>query len=323
MHKGKSLGSMFATLLVFATPLIAQFGGPPLPESVRPAASLIREGKLDEALALYKKVLADSPDSLQLHNATGNLLDLTGQSAEARAHFARAIELATSPDAKSQQQRAMAMSYAFAGDCRNTVKYEQMVIAFWVTREKEDPANAFYQEGEMADEAARVCIDNGDLDSAAEWYKAGHDYGLKQPNITPVLADLWEFRWQHAAARIAARRGNKAEAQQHEVAAKAILDKDDQLAHGSGRGENQSQFMPYVAGYVALYLGDYKSALEDLQNASQNDPFCQCLLGQTYEKLGEKDKAAECYRKAAGATAHNPPAAFARPFARRKLGASE
>jgi tetratricopeptide (TPR) repeat protein len=294
-------------LLVFATPLTAQFGGPPLPDFARPAQSLIREGKLDEALAFYQNALADSADSLQ--------------SAEAHAQFARAIELATSPDAKSQQRRAMAISYAFAGDCRNTVKYEQMAIAYWVTREKEDPANAAYQEGEMADQAARVCIDNGDLDSAGKWYKAGHDYGPKQPDITPVLADLWEFRWEHAAERIAARRGNKAEAQQHVAAAKAILDKDDQLAHGSGRGQNQSQCMLYLTGYMARYLGDYKAAPEDLQKASQDDPYYQCLLGWTYEKLGEKDKALECYRKAAATTAHNPPAAFARPFARKKSGA--
>ena len=166
-----------------------------------------------------------------------------------------------------------------------------------------------------------MCIDNGDLDAAAKWYKAGHDYGLKEPDITPVKRDLWEFRWEHAEARIAARRGNKAEAAKHVAAAKAILDKDDQLAHGGGRGENQSQFLPYLTGYVALYTGDYQTALADLQKASQNDPFYQCLLGMTYEKLGQKDKAMDCYRKAAATTAHNPPAAFARPFARKKLGA--
>jgi tetratricopeptide (TPR) repeat protein len=250
----------------------------------------------------------------------GNLFDLMARGADAHAEFARAIELAAIPEAKLQQERAMAMSYAFAGDCPNTVKYEQMVIAYWTTREKDDPSNAFYQEGEMADEAARVCIDNGDLDAAAKWYQAGHDYGQKQPDIPPVMRDLWEFRWEHAEARIAARRGNKAEADRHVAAAKAILDKDEQLAHGAGRGESQSQFLPYLTGYVALYLGDYKGAVEDLQKANQNDPFYQCLLGQAYEKLGEKDKAMEFYRKAAATTAHNPPAAFARPFARKKLG---
>jgi len=50
------------------------------------------------------------------------------------------------------------------------------------------------------------------------------------------------------------------------------------------------------------------------------DPFLQCLLGMTYAKLGEKEKARECYRHASATTAHNPPAAFARPFARKKLG---
>ena len=89
----------------------------------------------------------------------------------------------------------MAMSYAFDGDCRNTVKYEQMVIDYWVTRESEEPGNAFYQEGEMADEAARVCIDSGDLDAAAKWYKTGHDLGIKEPDISADRKDLWEFRW--------------------------------------------------------------------------------------------------------------------------------
>ena len=66
---------------------------------------------------------------------------------------------AATPAAKANAQRAMAMSYAFDGDCKNTGKYEQMVIDYWMTQEKEQPANAFYQEGEMANEAARVCID--------------------------------------------------------------------------------------------------------------------------------------------------------------------
>lgn len=308
-------------MLLSAAPLAAQpGGGQPLPEAARPAQSLIREGKLDDALAVYKKTLAGAPDFLPLNNSLGTLLDLMGRSAEAHSYFAKSIDLAASPEAKSQQQRAMAISYAFAGDCQNTAKYEQMVIAHWISREKEDPVNAFYQEGEMADEAARVCIDAGDLDASAKWYQAGHDYGLKEPNITPVRRDLWEFRWEHAQARIAARRGNQAEARKHVAAAKTILDKDDQLAHGGGRGESQAQFLPYLTGYVALYTGDYKAALDDLLKANQNDPFYQCLLGQTYEKLGEKDKAMECYRKAAATTAHNPPAAFARPFARKRLG---
>ena len=166
----------------------------------------------------------------------------------------------------------------------------------------------------MADEAARVCIDYGDLDAASAWYKRGHDLGLKETDISADRKALWEYRWEHAQARIAARRGNRAEAEKHIASAKAALDAMTDLR------QQQEAFFPYLTGYVAFYLGDYKKALGDLQRANQNDPFIQCLLGQTYEKLGDKDKAMECYRRAAATNAHNPPAAYARPLAQKKLG---
>src|ERR1043166_6316340 len=115
----------------------------------------------------------------------GTQLDLEGKTAEAKALFQKAIDSATTPAAKANAQRAMAMSYAFDGDCRNTGKYEQMVIDYWTTQEKDQPGNAFYQEGEMANEAARVCIDSGDIDAAERWYRKGEVLGLKEPNISP------------------------------------------------------------------------------------------------------------------------------------------
>ena len=95
------------------------------------------------------------------------------------------------------------------------------------------------------------------------------------------------------------------------AAAKAILDK--------GTISEQAQFFPYLKGYVAFYAGDYKTALGELTKADQNDPFIQCMIGQTYEKLGDKQKAMEYYHKAATAASHNPPAAYAVPLAKKKL----
>ena len=74
-----------------------------------------------------------------------------------------------------------------------------------------------------------------------------------------------------------------------------------------------------MKGYVAFYAGDYKTALDELSKANRNDPFIQCMLAQAYEKLGEKEKAREIYRKASTTSAHNPPAAYAVPFAKKKL----
>lgn len=241
-------------------------------------------------------------------------LDLEGKYADARQLIQKEIDSASDPRAKANAQRAMAMSYAFESNCKKTTEYEQMVMAYWRTRESEDPKNAFYQQGEMANEAARVCIDSGDLDAAARLYKLGTELGLKEPGISDDRKALWEFRLAHAQARIAARRNQKADADKAIAAARAALDRMTDLKR------QQEAFFPYLTGYVALYLGDYQKALSDLQKANQNDAFIQCLIAQTYEKLGDKDKAMEYYRKASGARAHNPPAAYAVPLARKKLG---
>jgi len=294
---------------LFAGALCAQppqFGGNQ-PEFVRQGQRLIREGKPDEALALYQTILKSDPNSLPAHNSAGTLLDLLGRGEEARQHFQKAIDLAPNPGAKANARRAMAMSWGFSGNCKETVRYEQMVIQHYAE------AKDFYQQGEMADEAARVCIDNGDLDTALQWYRTGHDLGLKEPDISADRKSLWEFRWEHAQARIAARKGNQTEADKHVKAAKAILDADPEMAR------QQAVFFPYLAGYVAFYRGDYQNALDQLQKANQNDPFIQCLMGDAYEKLGQKEKALELYKKAAASTTHNPPAAYAVPYARKKL----
>jgi tetratricopeptide (TPR) repeat protein len=294
-----------ALLMLLAAVALAQPPGRQQPEFIRQGQQLMRDGKPAEALALYQQTLQTTPDSLPANNAAGVVLDFMGRYPEARRYFAKAIDLAATPQAKAAAERSMAMSYAFEGNCKETVNQEQKVFDFYVA-EKD-----FYQQGEIADEAARVCIDAGDLDTAAKWYKIGHDAGLQEPDIKADRKDLWEFRWENAEARIAAGRGNHAEAQRHVALAKAALD----------RGTNSAQmvFFPYLTGYVAFYAGDYKTALADLQKANQNDPFIQCLIGQTYEKMGQKESAMEAYRKAASTTAHNPPAAFARPFAVKKL----
>jgi len=305
----KTIGAISSALLVIlgsVASLFAQMPGQPQPpEFVKQGQQLMKDGKLEEALALYRQTLKMSPDSLAANLAAGSVLDLMGKGEEARRYFTKAIEVAETPESKASAKRAMAMSYAFEGNSQKTVEYEQQVFDF------HGSAKNFFQQGETADEMARVCLDSGDLDAAYKWYQTGHDTGLKEPDIKPARVDLWNFRWEHAQARIAARRGDQAEAQKHVTAAKAILDK--------GAIPEQAPFFPQLKGYVAFYAGDYNQALEDLKQANPNDPFIQCLLGQTAEKLGDKNSAMEYYRKAAAATSHNPAAAYAVPFAKKKL----
>src|SRR6185295_16890339 len=123
------------------------------------------------------------------------------------------------------------------------------------------PQNAFFQQGEMANEAARVCIDNGDLASAEKYYRLGRALGLKEPEPRTHPASLWEFRTAHALVRLAARRGNAAEAKRQVSEARRILDSDSTMA------SQQERFFPYLTGYVALYTNDLKTADAELSKA--------------------------------------------------------
>ncbi len=247
-------------------------------------------------------------------------LDVDGQTAAARQIFQALIDGAPDPAAKAAAQRAMAMSFAFDGDCANTVKQEQLVMAYWVTREQAEPQNAFYQQGEMANEAARVCIDAGDLATADKYYRMGAALGLKEPAPKTHPKSLWDFRLAHALARLAARRGDAKAAARHVAAARSALDGDSTLA------AQQERFFPYLTGYVALYTGDVVGAEEALTAAlalrgNERDPFMHALLAMAYEQQGDAAKAHEYYQKAYDlSTAHNPPAAHVRPLARKKLG---
>lgn len=295
--------------LLAATLLVAQppQGGGNQPEYIRNAQRLLRENKFDEAIAIYNEMLLKEPNNVAALNASGVALDLAGRTKEARQRFQRVADNAPTPAAKFQAIRNIAMSYAFDNDCGNTWKSLQQVYDYWVAEKN------FYQQGEMANEAARVCIEAGNYKEAERLYRLGYDSGMKEPNIAPDRVALWKFRMAHAEARLAARRGNKAEAQKKVTEAKAILDATP------GMSAQQTPFYYYLAGYVALYTGDLKTASEELLKANQNDAFIQCLLGMTYEKMGDKAKAREYFEKAYTVVGHNPPAAYAKPFARKKL----
>jgi tetratricopeptide (TPR) repeat protein len=270
---------------------------------------LIRLGRLEDALRVYLEAIAASPKSVADNNGAGVVLDLSGRYPDARRYFLQAIKAAPTELEKAQAQRALAISYGFAGDCHGAQKYDRTAFDFYAG------SGDFSNAGEVANELGRLCLDTGEIEIAYDWYRKGHETSLQIENISRARADLWEFRWAHARGRIAARRGKPAEAAKYVTAARAILDR--------GTNPDQEVFFPYLEGYVAFYGGNYAGALAALERAGSGDPFIELLIAQSYEKLGDGANATRYYRMAAAATAHSVPAALARPAALRKLQPGE
>ena len=282
----------------------------PAADMIKQGQQQLREGQHEAALQTFiaaaEKAPAKAPARSTANVQAGVVLDLLGRYGEARKRFAQAIDDAPSNTEKDRATRAMAMSYAFERNCEGAAKYAGPLY------ERNLSTGAFFDAGEVANELARVCLESSSLDQAATWYKRGYDAGLKELDLKPARRDLWEFRWEHAQARLAARRGQADEARRHVAAAKAVLDK--------GTNPEQAPFFPYLAGYVAFYTGDLRTAIAELEKANQNDPFIVCLLAQAYEKQGDKAKADELYRKVLTSNGHSPTNAYARPLAKQKLG---
>ena len=311
MKPGKHLTTKFIAMLWLAASsglLLAQNPSPAADsrptELVKQGRELNNAGKQDEALARYRQALAASPDFYDAHLAAGIALDLKGEYGEARKHLQRAIEVAPEKS-KAQALRTMAMSYAFEGKAADAAKYETPVFDTRLA------ANDFTGAAEIANELARVYLESGDIDNASTWYRKGHDTALRKTDLKPAERDLWDFRWEHAQARIAARRKQNELARKHVAAAKALLDK--------GMNPEQAPYLPYLTGYVAFYAADYAGAVAELEKANQEDPFILSLLAQAHEQLGHKSKAIDIYRQVLASNAHNPTNAFARPLAVKKL----
>jgi tetratricopeptide (TPR) repeat protein len=271
---------------------------------VQQGQKLSRDGKLDDALALYRQALDKSPDLYEAHLAMGAALDLKGDYTEAHEHFTKAIAGAPS-DSNGQALRAMAVSYAFEGNTFKAAEFEMQV--FNARLAKKDSVGA----AEICNELARIYLDAGDPDHAAKWYKLGYNTVIRKPDLTDADKNLWLFRWESAQARIAARRDNVDEAKQHVAAAKTALD--------NAKNPDQMRFYPYLMGYVAFFTGDSKAAIDELQKADQHDPMVLALLGEAYEKSGNAVQAKAFYQKVLEVTNHNPANAYARPLAKKKL----
>jgi tetratricopeptide (TPR) repeat protein len=275
-------------------------------ELVKQALKLSTDGKQDEALAVYRRALERAPDSFDAHLGAGVACDLRGDYAEARKHFAKAIELAAE-GSKNEALTAMGVSYAFDHDARNSAKFYQQVF------DREMTGSDYAGAADAADALGGVYLESGDVENALKWYQTGYETARRQPDMPGAQLDLWALRWAHAQARIAARRGNARAAREQSAIVKSLLDK--------GTNPDQQVQYPYLVGYVQFYLKDYTGAIAELQKADQSDPFVLLLLARAYEKIGDNPKALECHRRVLNSSAHTPNNAFARPMAKKKLGA--
>jgi tetratricopeptide (TPR) repeat protein len=292
-----------AAVLVFgASAALAQPAAVKAP--LEQAEKLLSSGDVDGAVAALQPLVAASPSSFEARLALGRLLDLQGRHDAARVQLEEALKLATEGQ-RTAALTALGVSYAFEAKADEAARYYQR--AFDADVQADDRAAA----AGRANALGRIYLESGNLQKAEQWYTTGYEMAKKIPELPAPQAALWEMRRHNALGRIEARRGNLKAAQEHANAVKGLLDRIG--------ADNQRVFYPYLIGYIAFFNKAYRSAAEELAKGDQSDPFVLGLIAQAYDRLGDRAKAEEYFRKVMAAPTHSINSAFSRPQARAFL----
>jgi len=271
-----------------------------LRELLTRGSALSLAGEQDSALAVYTHALARWPNEYRVRAGLGTILDLMSRFGEARRHWARAIAVASPQQAPGAHQQ-LAISYAFECRADDAARAEEVAIKAHLNARDFTAAAAVYNE------QARIYLECSDPERALAWYLNGYSTAMQATSLSDTAQSLWAFRWAHAQARVAARRGHPTDARRHVAAATAILDR--------GLNPDQLPFLPYLKGYVAFYARDYATSVLELERASQTDPFVLALLGRAREKLGDDAAARSYWQRARAIHGHGLTVALGRQLA--------
>jgi tetratricopeptide (TPR) repeat protein len=287
--------------LLSAFPARAQQG---ITGAIAEADKLLESGDVKGAITSLDRLVRASPRSFYARIALGRALDLDGRHADARRHLEEALKLAPEQE-RTDALTTLGISYAFEAKADEAARYYQRAFDADVQRNDREAAAG------RANALGRIYLESGNLQKAEQWYTTGFETSRKIPELRASQAALWEMRRHNALGRIEARRGNRAAANEHVAAVKGLL--------GTPGLENQRLFYPYLVGYIAFFAKQYQQAADELLRGDQSDPFVLGLIAQSYEKLGDRAKAGEYYRKVLALPLHSINSAFSRPQARAFL----
>jgi Flp pilus assembly protein TadD len=269
---------------------------------VKQGRAHMTEGRLAEAAKLFGQAVTLDSRSFDAQLAMGTVLDLQGHYVEARRHLAEAINYAPVGPARNQAMTAMAISYIFESKTAEAVKYLTPIHTQQLFAKDLGGAAG------TANAIGRIHVEAGDAANARQWYVRGYEHAKQIEGLQTAERDLWELRYLHALARIAARDGKPEEARKQLAAFEQVMNRRAMLA-------DDNEIYRYLAGYVAYYAKDHDRAIAELSKGNQADPFIVHLLAMAYEAKGDAASAQQQYRRTLELNTHSLNNAFSRPHA--------
>ena len=263
----------------------------------------------DKARIAFERAREIGPPSARVQAFLANDDLLKGDYDKARKTFLEVEKTLPKGAAPFAVRYGLAFSYLYQGQVDPALDALKTYLAEY----KDSGSAQGFPEVFIWNSIARINLENGRLDAAMQAYENGYK-SVPGSSLPEDQKQVWYGRLQHGRCRTLAKMGKHEEAWAEAQKIKKMIDDG---------GEPAKQYVPawhYLAGYLKLEAGDYKTAVAELQQANPDDPFHQLLLARAYEKTGAKDDARKTYAKVVESRNNGLERALAFPEAKKKLG---
>ena len=265
----------------------------------------------EKAHAVFAQAEAIGPSSLRVRAFLANDDLLKGDYEKARATFL-AVEKGLAKGAAPFPVRyGLAFAYLYEGKVDPALD----ALRTYLGEYKDSGAAQGFPEVFIWNSIARINLENGRLDEAMKAYEKGYE-SVPGSSIPDDQKQVWLGRLHHGRCRTLARMGKQEEAWAEAQKIKKMIDDG---------GEPAKQYIPawhYLAGYLKLETGDYRTAVDELKQADPQNPFHNLLLARAYEKVGDMENARKTYQAVVDSQQNGLERALAYPEAKRKLASA-
>jgi tetratricopeptide (TPR) repeat protein len=254
------------------------------------AELLMKTGKYDESIESYRKALEVDSNFVASHIGIATNLNFKGQHKDARKQIEQLYDIARNNGERRAAHFTIAVSYVDEGDMANALKEldKQYALA-------EGIDDAAAMSGDLI-LMGNILSEWGKLDKALAKYEKAVEI-VKKSDLAKEVKDNAELNFLYNAGVIAMKKEDFAAARKM---AKQYLEGVEAI-----RNTTQIRLAHQLAGMIALAEEDYGTALKELSQASQQNPYNLYRMALAYKGSGDAEKAEEYCRRAAQFNALN------------------
>jgi tetratricopeptide (TPR) repeat protein len=248
------------------------------------AELLLKMGKYDKSIEAYRKALEQDPNFVASHFGIATNLNMLGKYQDARKQLQELYEMARNDGERRAAYFAMSVSYVDEG--KTDAALEEQNKAFALAEKINDPAS---MGGDLV-VMGNILLEVGKLNDAQAKFDKALEV-VETSDLTELVKDNSRRLYLFNTARIALKKGDlkeaKTMAEQYHAEVKAI------------NNPFQIKLSRELNGQIALEEKNYDKAIEELQQASQQNPYNFYRMGLAYQGKGDKGTAKKLLKEAA------------------------